>query len=177
MADPAAEGWAEGGLRRALTFTARKRVGEHLNAMNRSFSSLAIACFLAGSAHVPAGAQAEHSEPVIIDGGCSYSDRFAPLLEQGHVFLECDRLVMRRSGRQVEVGFTFPARMRSVEFRGAFGEAGGFDVSAIRLRTRRDWEEAEGNCEFDPAGGDRPSAVCVVKSGPRFFVANFVPED
>lgn len=134
------------------------------------FSTLALGGLFDGAAH------AQTSEKVEIAGRCNYSDRLAPLRDQAHVFVECDRLEMLRSEGEVELTFSFPARLREIKLRGTFGETGKFAVSAIRLRSQRDWDEAEGECEFDPLGGNNPAVVCVVKSGPRFFVVNFASE-
>ena len=84
---------------------------------------------------------------------------------------------MRRVEGRVEISFAFPARLRSIELRGSFKEQGQFAVSAIRLRSQRDWAEAEGQCEFDPPGSDYPWVKCLVKDGPRFYVVNFEPSD
>lgn len=138
------------------------------------FPSLALVAGLALPAQL-AFAQAE--EPVEIEGRCSYSDTLAPLIEQGHVFVECDRLVMKRIEGGVELTFAHPARLRSIEFRGTFNLPGEFEVREMRLRSRRDRVEAEGTCEFDPPGSDTPEVTCLVKSGARFFVVNFAPAD
>ena len=119
-------------------------------------------------------AQAVGSDPEVIEGQCSYSEDLAPLLEQGHVFVECDRLEIRRGGSEAEIAFTYPSRRRSVEFRGGFTRADRFDISAIRLRTQNEWSEAEGQCEFGPLGRERTKVTCLVKDGPRFFLVNFV---
>lgn len=132
--------------------------------------ALAI-CGLSGSAVL-----AQQAEAVELPGRCNYSDRLAPLIDQAHVFVECDRLEMRRSDGGVDLTFSFPARLREIRFRGSFAETGRYTVSAIWLRSQRDWEEAEGDCEFDPAGSDAPAVVCVVKKGARIFVVNFAPE-
>lgn len=113
-------------------------------------------------------------DPEVIEGQCSYSEDLAPLLEQGHVFVECDRLEIRRGGSEAEIAFTYPSRLRSVEFRGGFTRADRFEISAIRLRSQRDWAEAEGQCEFGPLGRERTKVTCLVKDGPRFLLANFV---
>ena len=144
--------------------------------MNRCLAHFAIACGLAASGHSLAHAQAGETETVEIEGRCSYSDRLAPLVDQGHIFVECDRLEMRRVDGEVELTFSFPARLREIELRGTFVQTGSYEVAEIRLRSQRDWSEAEGDCEFDPPGSDYPAVVCVVKSGARFYVVNFDPE-
>lgn len=119
-------------------------------------------------------AQAVGSDPEVIEGQCSYSEDLAPLLERGHVFVECDRLEIRRGGSEAEIAFTYPSRLRSVEFRGGFTRADRFEISAIRLRSQNEWTEAEGQCEFGPLGRERTKVTCLVKDGPRFFLVNFV---
>ncbi len=143
--------------------------------MNRHLVSLASAACLAASAHSGAAAQADVAEPVVVEGRCNYSDRLAPLIEQGHVFVECDRLEMRQVGRQMEITFAFPARLRAIEFRGGFEDQSWFEVSAIRLRSQREWEDAEGQCEFGQPDRNDRTVTCVVRAGPRFFVVNFAP--
>ena len=145
--------------------------------MNRSLTYFAIACGIAASGQSLAHAQAGDADTVEIEGRCSYSARLAPLVDQGYIFVECDRLQMRRvDGGQVELSFSFPARLREIELRGTFVQTGSYEVAGIRLRSRRDWTEAEGDCEFDPPGSDYPAVVCVAKSGARFYVVNFEPE-
>ncbi|WP_252259752.1 hypothetical protein [Erythrobacter aurantius] len=119
-------------------------------------------------------AQAVGSDPEVIEGRRSYSEDLAPLLEQGHVFVECDRLEIRRGGSEAEIAFTYPSRLRSVEFRGGFTRADRFEISAIRLRSQNEWTEAEGQCEFGPLGRERTKVTCLVKDGPRFFLVNFI---
>ena len=136
-----------------------------------------VASCLAVLAFSGAAAQTDTAAPVVVEGQCNYSDSLAPLREQAHVFVECDRLEMRRVEARVEISFAFPARLRSIELRGSFKEQGQFAVSAIRLRSQRDWAEAEGQCEFDPPGSDYPWVKCLVKDGPRFYVVNFEPSD
>ena len=143
--------------------------------MDHHFVSLLAAFFLAASVHSEAAAQADAAEPVVVEGRCNYSDRLAPLIEQGHVFVQCDRLEKRQVGQQMEITFAFPARLRSLEFRGGFEDQGRFEVSAIRLRSQREWEEAEGQCEFGQPDRNGRMVTCVVRAGPRFFVVNFAP--
>jgi hypothetical protein len=131
------------------------------------------ACF-AGLAAASLGAQTSADNPEVTEGRCTYSEEIAPLLEQGHVFVECDRQEIRRLGSEAEIAFTYPARLRSIEFRGSFAQADRFEVSAIRLRSQREWTDAEGQCEFGPLGRERAKITCLVKDGPRFFLVNFV---
>ena len=127
--------------------------------------------------HAAVALQPESAEPVEIPGRCEYSDRLAPLLEQNHVFIECDRLIMRRVAGQSELVFAFPARLRSIEVRGRFEQGGRFSATAVRLRSQREWDEAEGTCEFGQPGNGQGVITCLIKSGARFFVVNFEPED
>lgn len=142
--------------------------------MDRLCQTLAFTFCLAGLAAAGLAAQTQSNDAEVIEGRCTYSDELAPLLQQGHVFVECDRQEMRRAGPQYELAFTYPARLRSIEFRGAFTQADRFDVSAIRLRSQPDWDDAEGQCEFGPLGRERRKVTCLVKDGPRFFFVNFV---
>lgn len=135
---------------------------------------LALTACLAMLAPSGVAAQAVGSDPEVIEGQCSYSEDLAPLLERGHVFVECDRLEIRRGGSEAEIAFTYPSRLRSVEFRGGFTRADRFEISAIRLRSQNEWTEAEGQCEFGPLGRERTKVTCLVKDGPRFFLVNFV---
>ena len=129
---------------------------------------------LAGLGASGVAAQAVGGDPKVIEARCSYSEDLAPLLEQGHVFVECDRLEIHRGGSEAEIAFKYPSRLRSIEFRGGFTRADRFDISAIRLRTQNEWTEAEGQCEFGPLGRERTKVTCLVKDGPRFLLANFV---
>jgi len=142
--------------------------------MGRFCQTITMTACLAGLVATNLAAQTPGTDPEVINGRCTYSDELAPLLEQGHVFVECDRQEIRRAGSLDELAFTHPARLRSIEFRGSFTHADRFDVSAIRLRSQRDWDEAEGQCEFGPLGRERRKVTCLVKDGPRFFFVNFV---
>lgn len=130
---------------------------------------------MAGCVGIAAGATAQPhaSDAVEFEGRCAYSDRLAPLIEQGHIFAECDRMIMRHGSDQFEIEFAFPARLRSIALRGTFAEPDEFAVSAIQLRSQREWKEAEGRCEFAISSGEYRVVTCVVKSGARFYVTNF----
>lgn len=147
--------------------------------MDRSRLLLAFVAALAvsgvGTAQ-PAASQPGTSEPTVVKGFCSYSDQLAPLLEQNHFFAECDRLELRRVGGQVDATFAFPARLQSLELRGTFAKPGQLEISAMRLRSRRDWEEAEGQCDFTPRGEDYATVTCFVRNGPFFFGVSFARE-
>lgn len=142
--------------------------------MDRLCQTLAFTFFLAGLAAAGLAAQTPSNDPEIIEGRCTYSEELAPLLEQGHVFVECDRQVIRRAGSGAEIAFTYPSRLRSIEFSGSFTRADRFDISAIRLRSQDEWAEAQGQCEVGPLGRERAKVTCLVKDGPRFFFVNFV---
>ena len=142
--------------------------------MGRLCQRLAITACIAVLAPSGVAAQAVGGDPEVIEGRCSYSDELAPLLEQGHVFVECDRQVIRRAGSEAKIAFTYPSRLRSIEFRGSFARTDRFEISAIRLRSRNDWGEAEGQCEFGPLGRERAKVTCLVKDGPRFFLVNLI---
>jgi hypothetical protein len=145
--------------------------------VNRFAALVASIVCLAAAGYMPAGAQDMRAKPAVrVDGSCVYPDRLAPLLDQGHVFAECDRMEIRRADSRAELTFSFPARLREIELRGTFVQTGKFEAKAIRLRLQDKWEEAEGDCEFDPPGSDRPAVLCVVRSGPLFYVVNFTPE-
>lgn len=145
--------------------------------MKWNFPSLALASGLALT--LPHAASAQSNAVVTVDvtqGQCGYSDSLAPLIEQNHVFVECDRMEIRRGQGEAEVKFAFPARLRSVEFRGGFDGAGVFQISAIRLRSQPDWKESEGQCEFVASGSETSQVKCIARDGARFFVVNFVPD-
>ena len=142
--------------------------------MDRLCQTLAFTFCLAGLTAAGLAAQTPGNDAEVIEGRCTYSEELAPLLEQGHVFVECDRQVIRRAGSEAEIAFTYPSRLRSIEFRGSFARADRFDISAIRLRSQREWAEAEGQCEFGPLGRERAQVTCLVKDGPRFFLVHFV---
>ncbi|MGB7418027.1 MAG: hypothetical protein WA918_02495 [Erythrobacter sp.] len=139
-------------------------------------AKLAMCVCLAVSSVLPVGARADEAEPVQIAGQCEYADRLAPLLEQFHTFAICDRLQMRRTGSRVELNFSHASRNRSIRFAGAFEKEGRLNITGIRLRGQSEWNEAEGTCTFDPPEVELPVVTCIVKSGARFFVANFAPE-
>lgn len=138
--------------------------------------SIAPILVLAVATVVPVAAQDAAADKAVVEGKCNYSSRLAPLRDQGHIFIECDRLEMERRDGQVDVTFAFPARLYAFELRGRFGATGVYDVKAIRLRSWGDWREAEGKCEFEPAGNNYPAVACLLESGGRHYVVNFGPE-
>ena len=135
----------------------------------------ALALFGAASL-VPTAAQADGAEPVVIKGNCNYSDQLAPLIEQQHFFAECDRLVIHHDGAQTVLAFSHPSRLRLIEFRAVRDATGRSQVSAVRLRSQRDWEKADGQCEQQMQAEGYPTVTCLVRSGPFFYVTNFVPD-
>lgn len=141
--------------------------------MKRLFSGIALACFLAVPAFAGDTGRTSARPPLELEGRCTYSDRLAPLREQNHFFVECDRMETRDLDGQVVFKFAFPARLRSLELRGTYVREGRFKVSAIRLRSQRDWDEAEGHCDLNLSESNDYTVTCLVKDGPRFFVVNF----
>lgn len=141
--------------------------------MNKTYPAIALTCLFVAPAFAAGQGQTSARPPIMFEGRCTYSDSLAPLSEKTHVFIECDRMVKHDSDGQVEIEFAYPARLRSAKFRGSYVREGKFKVSAIRLRSQNDWEEAEGHCDHNLSQDNVYTVTCLVKKGPRFYVVNY----
>lgn len=134
-------------------------------------SVLPIASMLAFCA-VPGSAQGV-SEALVteFDGRCFYADRYAPLLEQGHVFADCDSASIEQAGSQAIFSFRHSRRERGMDFRTSFnGE--NWDVTAVRLRSG-EWRDVPGECKVYRRDGSIRTLTCITTRGARIYVANF----
>lgn len=138
-------------------------------------SRLALCGVLAAFGVAAPAATAKEPERIEVEGACTYAERLAPLIEQQHSFVLCDRFITLRDGDRVELVFSYPSRLQSIEFRGAFVRPDRFEISAFRLRSENRWETARGQCEFASPRREASAIKCLASDGPRFFVVNFDP--
>lgn len=144
--------------------------------MTRRVRLILASCgLLAASSLAAPAAMAKEPERIEVEGACTYADRLAPLIELQHSFAICDRFITLRDGERIELAFSYPSRLQSIEFRGAFVRPDRFEISAFRLREMPKWESAKGQCQFASPRREAAAVKCLASDGPRFFVVNFDP--
>ena len=66
-------------------------------------SRLALCGVLAAFGVAAPAAMAGKPERIEVEGACTYAERLAPLIEQQHSFVLCDRFITLRDGDRVEM--------------------------------------------------------------------------
>ena len=120
---------------------------------------------------VSASAAIAREDDRVGSGQCFYADRFAPLLEGGVVFADCDSAAIDRNGDNAVFRFRNSKRDHPMDFRTKL-VGGRWQIFAVRSRVGG-WRETSGECTIYRDRGEISTLTCVTTQGATIYAANF----